>query len=562
MKRLLSKLKKIRHFSRYQQLVTILVKYGFEDALNRYKISRLLYKKSRVLLRKESKKQMHRSSAQRIRLALQEMGPTFIKFGQMLSTRFDLLPVHVIEELQKLQDEVEPFSGVQCVQIIEKELGLSLNDIFAEFENDPRAAASLAQVHKARTHDGQVVVIKVQRPDIQKQIKQDIEILKDLADWTVKHVPNRMFIHPSELVSEFESWIQDELDFKQEARNMYRFGENFKNDNTLYVPEVFWQYTSGKVITMTFVEGIRIDHVESLKKAGLDPGIIANNGTIAALRQIFEHRFFHGDPHPGNIFVTFDGKIVPIDFGLVGRLDQSMVMLGGELLMGIVNRDSDTVSQVLIRLNRLDTDVNENAMRIDVYNFLDRYYGVPANQLLFEHLFYDLVNLIKTHNIQLPRNLYLVGKALLLMEYLARKLDENFNLFTVAEPYVDSVIRKKMGPSFWAEQTKQSAQDYAGVLLDVPRTLKKIMRKSSSGNISVTLQHQGLTDLMNEIGRSSNRLSFSLIIASLIIGSSLIIRTGMGPVVWGVSIVGLVGYILAGMMGLLLLLRIWRSEQF
>lgn len=557
-----TKFRKIKHVTRYQQLVSILIKYGFEDALQRYKISRFFYQKSQRILHKKAHGQMHRSSAERLRLALQEMGPTFIKFGQMLSTRFDLLPMHVVQELQKLQDRVEPFPSNQSVGIIEQELGAKLIHIFIKFKRDPQAAASLAQVHKATIRQGREVVVKVQRPNIRNKIKQDIEILKDISEWIEKAVPDRIFIQPTALVNEFERWIQDELDFMQEARNLFRFRNNFKGDRRIYVPKVFWEYTTDKVIVMEFVQGIRIDHVDQIKQAGLYPELLAKNGTLLALKQIFEHRFFHGDPHPGNLFVTKDGKIVTVDFGLMGRLDQNTVALGAQLLHAVVNKDSDTVAQILVRLNRLQTDINETALQIDVYNFIDRYYGVPASQLLFEHFFNDFIHLIKTHHIQLPRNLYLVGKSLLLMEYVARKLDENFNLIKIAAPYVKSKFQKEWGAGLWLQQTKQSAEEYADVLLGLPRTLKQIIRKSSQGNISVTLQHQGLFELMNEIGRSSNRLSFSLIIAALVIGSSLVLRMEIGPLLYGISVLGLSGYLLAGLMGLLLIFRIWRSERF
>ena len=347
-----------RNIRRYREIITILLRYGFADIIDQLHIDLAIQRLRIRSIKRERLQHAQKSRPERIRLALEELGPTFIKLGQMLSTRFDLIPLDYISELRKLQDNVRPFSTDESIRIIEKELGAPVDQFFAKFDRKPVAAASIAQVHRACTVDGDEVVIKVRRPDIVKIIDTDIHILKDLAALIEKHIPESRVFDPCGLVLQFQSWICDELNFFQEARNVHRFRKNFSNDKTVYVPDVFWKLTTDKMLTLEYIRGIPIDDSRALEEAGLDLPTIARNGTVFVFRQIFEYHFFHGDPHPGNLFVLPNHVIAPLDYGLMGRMDRVLVGYIGQLLRGIINNDPAVIVRTLIRLNRLKSDVD------------------------------------------------------------------------------------------------------------------------------------------------------------------------------------------------------------
>lgn len=551
--------KTIQHLGRYREIVGVLLKYGFEDILQRMNVDRLIRRTRKLLLKKESREHREKSRGERVRLALEELGPTFIKLGQMLSTRFDLLPQEYLSELRRLQDEVSPVSFAEVRNTVETELGDSLSSLFKNFERKPKAAASLAQVHRACTHEGREVVVKVQRAHIREIIEGDLPVLKDLASLAERYVPESHVFDPSGLVSEFERWIAEELDFLQEARNINRFRQNFKDSNILYAPEVHWNLTTDRVLTMEYVEGIRIDRVDALERAGLNPKQVARNGTLAVLQQIFEHRFFHGDPHPGNIYVQPGNIIAPLDFGLMGRLDRILVYQVGFLLQGMVKKNPERITRTLIDLNRLRLDVDQDALRIAVSDLLDRYYGVPANRFKFETFFNDLVELIKIHNIRFPRALYLMGKTLIIMESIAQKLDPEFDLIGLAGPYVSDVIFLRHEPERMWKMTLRTAEDYLDLLTTTPRTLQRILSKTRWGDLGIELHHQGVDRMLDEFDRGTNRIAFSLVIAALIIGSSVISHLDKGPELWGLPAIGSIGFLIAGFLGFWLAISIIRS---
>lgn len=551
--------KTFKHLGRYREIVGVLVKYGFEDILIQMNVDRIIRRTRKIFLKKESKQHRHKSRGERVRLALEELGPTFIKLGQMLSTRFDLIPPAYLTELRRLQDEVSPFPFHEVRTIVENELNGSIKSKFRHFERKCTAAASLAQVHRACTPDGKEVVVKVQRAHIHEVIANDLPVLRDLANLLDRYVPESHVFDPKGLVSEFERWIREELDFLQEARNINRFRQNFQGSDLIYAPEVYWDLTTDRVLTMEYVEGIRIDRVDALVQAGLDPKKIARNGTLAVLKQIFEHRFFHGDPHPGNIYVKPNHVIAPLDFGLMGRLDRILVYQVGYLLQGMVNKSPERITRTLIDLNRLRLDVDQEALRIAVSDLLDRYYGVPANQFSFETFFNDLVELIKIHNIRFPRTLYLMGKTLIIMESIAQRLDPEFDLIGLAGPYVSEVILMRHEPERLLKMSVRTAEDYIDLITTTPRTLKRILSKMRWGDLGIELHHQGIDEMLNEFDRGTNRISFSLVIAALIIGSSVISHLDKGPELWGLPAIGTIGFLTAGILGLWLAISIIRS---
>lgn len=553
--------KSIRNLGRYREIIGVLLKYGFEEVVDQLNVDTLI---KRIRARTQKKHRLLRergSRSERIRMALEELGPTFIKLGQMLSTRYDLLPLETINELRKLQSEVKPFSEEKSVQIVEDELNASIETLFSCFEKKPFAAASISQVHRATTLSGKDVVVKVQRPDIQVIIENDIPILVHLADLVEKHVPESRVFDPSGLVEQFKKWIVEELNFMQEARNAHRFRKNFAAYKTVHVPKVFWDLTTERVLTMEYIGGIYIDRIDQLVEAGIDPVRIARNGTLFILRQIFKYHFFHGDPHPSNLMVLPNHVIAPLDYGLMGRMDDEMVAQIGDLMHGIIKSDASEIVRTLINLNRSNADVDRETLRIDVADFLARYHAVPLHLLRFEHFFNDLVKLIRQHQIRFPRNMYLMGKSLMVVEGIAQNLDPQYDIIAITQSYFTGSMMGKTAAEKMLRDTTQMIEDYADLAVMAPRTINQILKKTRWGDLAINLKHLRIDDMLRQVDRSANRMALSIITGSLILASAIIMHLDRGPSFWDLPVLGVVGLGVAGILGIWLVLSIWRSGQ-
>ena len=553
--------KTIQHLSRYREIIGVLLKYGFEDIIDQLNIDIFMRKLRAWPSKKEKIAHAHKSRPELVHLVFEELGPVFIKLGQMLSTRYDILPVEYTNELRKLQDKVKPFPVNESVRTIEHELNAGIDQLFAEFQREPIAAASIAQVHRVRLKSGQEGVVKVRRPEILQLIERDIPILKDLAQLLEKYIPDSRVFDPSGLVVQFQKWIREELNFLQEGRNVHRFRKNFMNDETIYVPEVYWDLTTERVLTLEYVEGIYIDQVEKLRNAGLDPVLIAERGTLFVLKQIFEYHFFHGDPHPSNLLILPGNVIAPLDFGLMGRLDEVLVSQIGDLLQGIIKNDIPLIVRSLIQLNRLKVDVDRDQLRIEVYDLLAHYNAVPLHMLNFEHFFNDLVGVIRNNQIQFPQTLYLMGKSQMIMEGIAQKLNPEYDLIEITRSYFTRTMISRAEAEKFLRNASALTDDLTDLAVVSPGILMQILNKARWGKLGINLHHQQINELMREMDRSANRLSFSMIIASLIIGSSLIIELNKAPRLWGMPLFGLIGYLLAGLLGLWLVVNILRSRN-
>ncbi len=553
--------KTYRHLKRYRQILIILVKYGFDDVIDRLKIEYYIKLGKKVIPRLKEKDLEKITRAQRVRLAFEELGPTFVKLGQMLSVRPDLIPEDFINEFKKLQDEVSPFPVQQVHEVIQTQLGAPVEQLFSSFAEEPLAAASIAQVHRAVIENGQQVVVKIQRPNIQSVIETDLSILFDLAMLIERHIPESKLYDPMAIVEEFAKTIRQELDFIREGRNIDRFRRNFTGDSTVYVPKVYWELTTERVLTMEYIDGIKASEIEKLKAAGLDPKIIAINGARAILKQIFEHGFFHADPHPGNILVLENNVIAPLDYGMMGRLDNEMQEEIGNLLSGIVHKDVDRIISVFRHIGIVEDTLDVRGLRYDIFDFLDRYYQVPLNQINISRVINEATEIVRRHRIKIPSDLILMGKALATEEGVGRKLYPEFDMMSMAKPYVQKLMIRKLDPL-------KHLKDYARVFDEVNRLLKilpleirAIITKIKQGELNIKFEHRGLEDLIIELDKASNRLAFSMIIAALIIGSSLIVQLNKGPMILGFPAIGIVGYLIAAILGLWLVIAIIRAGK-
>ncbi len=549
----------LKNLHRLRQIVTILIRHGFGHLIERLNLHSILSPARRVfgVKRKERKA----SPAYRIRLALQELGTTFIKFGQVVSSRPDLIPADFYEELSKLQDSVPAFSFKQVKDIIEKELGKPIGELFSSFSETPSASASIAQVHKARLKSGEEVVVKVERPGIRESILADIAILRQLARLAERYIPEARTYNPTGVVNEFSYIIQQELDFTVEASHADRFRRDFKGNTTVFIPKIFWDLTTSYVLTMEEVRGIKINDFEALDMAGFDRRKLALDGVNLFFRQIFDHGFFHADPHPGNIFVLKDGRLAFVDFGIVGRVSGSMLTSIAKIFVAMVNRDTDAIVQGYLSISVPGKDIDIHGFQREVEGLLDRYYNVPLRHIKAEEFLNKMIQLSQTHQLTLPQDFVLLGKTMFIMGGLGKELYPEFNILEAAEPFARKLMLKRFDPKEIASSLCKTGEEAISLFTAFPGQWRQILGKLSRGEMKMEFEHKGLNNFIVELDRASNRLAFSLIIAAIIVSSSLIIRIDKGPKLFDYPALGIVGYILAGVLGLWLVIAILRSGK-
>ena len=552
----------IRSLKRYRQVLGVLIKYGFGHIVEQLNIDYYIELGKRIVSLGTVSRDLERlTQGARIRLALEELGPTFIKLGQLLSTRQDIVPADVIEELKKLQDRIPPVAPEEIMAQIHSELGYPVEELFEHFEETPLATASIAQVHRGTLKTGEQIVCKVRRPGIEGIIETDIDIMIGLAYLVEKHLPGGEMYEPIGVVKEFRRTINRELDFSREGRTIDRFSVNFAEEESVRIPQVYWDYTDRTVLTLEYIQGIKISQLEDLNKAGYDLRTIARNGADIFLKQVFVHGLFHADPHPGNIHVLSDNVICIFDFGMVGRLDDDIKLQLTELLLSVLRKDVDHIISQLLYSGDLHDDANLKSLRRDLTEFIDDYYDILLQDLKVGKLLIDFIEILTEYRIKFPSNLMLLSRALIAMEGIGRQLDPNFNMVEQLKPFAEQIVKERYSPVNMAKDATRTFQSYQALAKSLPKDIKEFINRINRNKFKIDLQHQGLERLINDLDKSTNRISFSLVIASLIIGSSLIMQTDKGPMLFDFPVLGLLGYCVAGFLGFGLAIAILRSGR-
>ena len=552
----------IRSLKRYRQVLGILIKYGFGHIVEQLNIDYYLQLGKRIVSLGTVSRDLERlTQPARVRLALEELGPTFIKLGQLLSTRPDIIPADIIEELKNLQDRLPAVATEEIKAQIHKELGRPAEELFQTFAETPLATASIAQVHKAALHDGQQVVCKVRRPGIESTIETDVDIMMGLAYLIEKHLPGGDMYDPIGLVKEFRRSVQRELDFTREGRTINHFEDNFSADETVKIPAVFWDYTGRTVLTMEYVSGIKISNLDELQEAGYDLKQIARNGADTFLRQVFIHGLFHADPHPGNLYVLPDNVICIFDFGMSGRLDDDLKLQLTELLLSVLRKDVDHIITQLLYSGELHDESNLKNLKRDLTEFIDDYYDILLQDIKVGKLLLEFIEMLTEYRIKFPSNLMLLSRALIAIEGLGRQLDPHFNMVEQLKPFAEDIVRHRYSPGNLAKEATRTLHAYQALGKSLPKDLKEFINRINRNQFKIDLEHRGLERLINDLDKSTNRISFSMVIAALIIGSSLVMQIDKGPMLFGFPILGLLGYSVAGFLGFGLAIAILRSGR-
>ena len=549
-----------RHIERYAEILGVLFKYGFDDLIHKAKIEQYLDFGRRVFGKGDEKLKSF-STPERIRMALQELGPTFIKLGQLLSTRADLLPPEFIDELVKLRDEIPPFPFEEAEKIMRVELKGDLNEFFQHIDPKPVAAASIAQVHRGRLLDGEDVAIKIQRPGIRRIIEVDLEILLHLVTLMEKHVGGWEIQRPTKVVEEFGRAMGKELDFSFEAANMERFASQFLDEPTVYVAKVYREASSDRVLTMDYVKGIKSSSIQQLRAEGYDLPLIADRGADLLMKQVFVHGFFHGDPHPGNLLILPDNVICFLDLGNMGRLDREGRENIVDLVMGIANRDPSALADALVRMTSWDEEPERRSLENDASEFIDRHFYRPMKELNVGKLLSQFFRIASRHRLRVHTDFLLFVKALSTIEGLGRALDPDFDVIKKAAPFVEQLHKERFYPRRILEDVIGSSSEVVQLLRSLPRDVQTLFRQARKGKLKLEFEHFGLDPLLNTLERFSSRLSFAVVLASLVIGSSLIIHSGIPPKWHDIPLIGLAGYLVAAVMGFWLLISIMRRGR-
>jgi ubiquinone biosynthesis protein len=553
----------MRELPRLHEIASVFIRHGLGDFVHRIGIAGVLERAGAILQRSPANDPVTLDPAQRMRMALEELGPTFVKLGQVMATRVDLFPPRWIAEFEKLHAEVKPVPFEALVPELTRALGAPPSEIFRDIETRAHGAASIAQVHGARLTDGTPVILKVRRPGVRETIEADLRLLRRVSDLIESEIPEARRYHPAEIAEQFARSLEREADFVTETRNIERFAKNFAGDPNIVIPRIYPEWTSDVLLVQEHVEGIPATDLRAVEQAGLDRKLLAARGVDAFLKMILIDGFFHADPHPGNVFYLPENRIVIIDFGMVGRLSPQRRGQVIDLLGGLARMAEEPMLEVLLDWAG-DAYVDEAKLAADVNEMVFDYEGMPLKDIRVGNVIRQFAGIVRSHSIVLPSDLSLMFKALITLEGLGRQYDPEFHIINHLTPLVKSALAERYQPGQIARRGRAAVSEFMNVVGGVPRDLARLLREARRGKTRVDLDLKRLDSFGQRLDRTLDRVTVGIMTASLVIGSAIVMTVHEGPVVLGIPVlpaIGFLGYVLAFLNSLWIFYGIWRSGR-
>jgi ubiquinone biosynthesis protein len=553
----------MRELPRLHEIASVFIRHGLGDFVQRIGIAGVLERAGQIVHWGGSAESVKLDPAQRMRLALEELGPTFVKLGQVMATRVDLFPPRWIAEFEKLHAEVPPVPFEELLPELERSLGRSPFAVFREVETTAYAAASIAQVHRAKLQDGTPVVLKVRRPGVREKIEADLRLLRRVSEMIEAEIPEARRYRPAEIAAQFARSLEREADFVTETRNVERFAQNFARDPHIVIPRVYPQWTSDTLLVQEHVEGIPATNPAAVDAAGLDRKVLAARGAQAFLKQILIHGFFHADPHPGNVFYLPDHRMVIIDFGMVGRLSPQRRKQVIDLLAGLARMEEEPMLDVLLDWAG-EAYVDEVKLAADVNELVFDYEGMALKDIRIGAVLRQFAAIVREHSIVLPSDLSLMFKALITLEGLGRQYDPEFHIVDQLTPLLRSALSERYQPGELARRGRGAFNDMLNLVSSVPRDFARLLREARRGKTRIDLDLKRLDSFGRQLDRTLDRVTMGIMTASLVIGSAIVLTVEGGPRVLGVPVLpvlGLAGYLAAFLNSLWIIYGIWRSGR-